>query len=49
VLAQYLRDVEAGLLSEDEPLVIDDSLRDPSSPVFLDLAGTTTRARSWRR
>jgi hypothetical protein len=38
VLAQYLRDVEAGLLSEDEPLVIDDSLRDPSSPVFLDRA-----------
>jgi beta-lactamase class A len=45
VLGQYLRDVEAGLLSEDEPLAIDDSVRDPSSPVFLDLAGTTT-ARS---
>src|SRR5438270_3203546 len=45
VLGQYLRDVEAGLLSEDEPLAIDDSVRDPSSPVFLELAGTTT-ARS---
>jgi beta-lactamase class A len=45
VLAQYLRDVEAGLLSEDEQLAIDDSVRDPSSPVFLGLAGTTS-ARS---
>jgi beta-lactamase class A len=45
VLGQYLRDVEAGLLSEDEPLAIDDSVRDPSSPVFLELAGRTT-ARS---
>jgi beta-lactamase class A len=45
VLGQYLRDVEAGRLSEDEQLAIDDSVRDPSSPVFLELAGTTT-ARS---
>ena len=45
VLGQYLRDVEAGLLSEDEPLAIDDSVRTLGSPVFLDLAGTTA-ARS---
>jgi beta-lactamase class A len=45
VLGQYLRDVEAGLLSEDEPLAIDDSVRTLGSPVFIDLAGTTT-ARS---
>ena len=45
VLGQYLRDVEAGLLSEDEQLAIDDSVRMLGSPVFLDLAGTT-QARS---
>ena len=45
VLAQYLRDVEAGLLSEDEQLAIDDSVRMTASPVLLELAGTTT-ARS---
>jgi beta-lactamase class A len=45
VLGQYLRDVEAGLLSEDEQLAIDDSVRMTASPVFLNLAGTTT-ARS---
>jgi beta-lactamase class A len=42
VLGQYLRDVEAGLLSEDEQLAIDDSVRMTASPVFLNLAGTTT-------
>ncbi len=41
VLAQYLRDVEAGLLSEDEPLAIDDGVRTLGSPVFLYLAGIT--------
>jgi beta-lactamase class A len=41
VLAQYLRDVEAGKLSEDQELAIDDSVRMLGSPVFLDLAGTT--------
>jgi beta-lactamase class A len=41
VLGQYLCDVEAGLLSEDEQLVIDDSVRMLSSPVFFKLAGTT--------
>lgn len=41
VLGQYLRDVEAGLLSEDEPLAIDDGVRTLGSPVFLYLAGAT--------
>jgi beta-lactamase class A len=45
VLGQYLRDVEAGRLSEDEQLAIDDGVRTPGSPVFLGLAGTTA-ARS---
>lgn len=45
VLAQYLRDVEAGRLTEDEQLAIDDSVRTPGSPVFLKLAGNTS-ARS---
>ena len=45
VLGQYLRDVEAGLLSEDAELTIDDSVRMFSSPVLIDLAGTT-QARS---
>ena len=45
VLGQYLRDVEAGLLSEDEQLAIDDSVRMFSSPVFFGLAGMT-QARS---
>jgi Enolase C-terminal domain-like/Beta-lactamase enzyme family len=41
VLGQYLRDVEAGRLAEDEPLAIDDSVRMISSPAFIELAGTT--------
>ncbi|MGH7045029.1 MAG: serine hydrolase [Stellaceae bacterium] len=41
VLAQYLRDVEAGRLLEDQELPIDDSVRTLGSPVFLDLTGTT--------
>jgi beta-lactamase class A len=45
VLGQYLRDVEAGQLSEDEQLAIDDGVRTLGSPVFLNLAGTT-QARS---
>jgi beta-lactamase class A len=45
VLGQYLRDVEAGRLSLDEQLVIDDSVRMFSSPVFMNLAGST-QARS---
>jgi beta-lactamase class A len=45
VLGQYLRDVEAGRLSEDEQVPIDDAVRTLGSPVFLNLTGTTT-ARS---
>lgn len=41
ILAQYLRDVEAGKLAEDTPMSIDDSVRSLSSPVFLKLNGTT--------
>jgi len=41
ILAQYLRDVEAGKLAEDTPMTIDDSVRSLSSPVFLKLTGTT--------
>ena len=45
VLGQFLRDVEAGLLSEDAQLAIDDGVRMLSSPVFFELAGMT-QARS---
>jgi beta-lactamase class A len=45
VLGQYLRDAEAGRLSEEEQLPIDDNVRTLISPVFIKLAGTTT-ARS---
>ncbi len=41
ILAQYLREVEAGRLSEDQQMKIDDSMRSLSSPVFLNLTGTT--------
>jgi beta-lactamase class A len=41
ILAQYLRDVEAGRLAEDTQMAIDDSVRSLSSPVFLKLAGST--------
>jgi beta-lactamase class A len=41
ILAQYLRDVEAGRLSEDQQIPIDDGVRSLSSPVFLNLSGTT--------
>lgn len=41
ILAQFLRDVEAGRLSEDQPCRIDDSVRSPGSSVFIDLEGTT--------
>jgi beta-lactamase class A len=40
ILAQFLRDVEAGLLSEDGAMPVDDRVRSPSSPVFLNLSGT---------
>src|SRR3954462_687328 len=45
VLGRYLRDVEAGVLSEDEQVAIDDSVRMFGSPVLQNLAGTT-QARS---
>ena len=41
ILATYLRATERGLLSEDEQLAIDDTVRSLSSPVFLHLTGTT--------
>jgi beta-lactamase class A len=41
ILAQYLREVEAGRLTEDQQMTIDDSVRSLSSPVFLNLTGTT--------
>ncbi len=45
VLTAYLQEVEAGRLDEAEQLAIDDSVRSPSSGVFLNLTGTT-EARS---
>jgi beta-lactamase class A len=45
ILAQYLRDVEGGRLSEDQQIPIDDKIRSLSSPVLLNLSGTTS-ARS---
>ena len=42
ILAQCLRALEAGQLSEDDQHAIDDAVRSPSSPVFLNLTGTTT-------
>jgi len=41
IVCQYLRDVEAGRLSEDEQLPVNDSVRTVDSPVFLNLTGTT--------
>lgn len=41
IICQYLRDVEAGRLSEDEQLSVDDNVRTESSPVFQNLTGTT--------
>jgi beta-lactamase class A len=45
ILAQYLREVEAGRLTEDQQVKVDDAVRTVSSPVFLNLTGTT-QARS---
>ena len=41
IACQYLRDVEAGRLSEDEQLPVDDGVRTSASPVLGDLTGTT--------
>ncbi|CAN1724032.1 beta-lactamase [Hyphomicrobium sp. 1Nfss2.1] len=45
VLAQFLREVEAGNLDELEQLPLDDGVRSLVSPVFANLTGTT-QARS---
>lgn len=44
ILAQFLRDVEAGLggLTEDRACEISDAYRSPGSPVFLGLSGKTS-------
>jgi beta-lactamase class A len=44
VLGQYLRDVEAGLLSEDEQLAIDDSARTSESGIRRSCRRTTARS-----
>jgi beta-lactamase class A len=41
ILAQFLRDVEQGRLTEDQQITIDDTVRSLSSPVMLDLTGKT--------
>jgi beta-lactamase class A len=41
ILAQYLRDVEAGTLSEDTPMTVGPEVWSPGSPVFIHLQGTT--------
>lgn len=41
IVCQYLRDVEARRLSEDEQLPVDDRIRTESSPVLGNLTGTT--------
>jgi beta-lactamase class A len=43
ILAQVLREVEAGRFSESDQVAIDDKVRSLNSPVFLNLTGTTTR------
>jgi beta-lactamase class A len=41
ILAQFLREMEAGRLSEDQQMPINDAVRSLISPVFLKLSGTT--------
>jgi beta-lactamase class A len=41
IACQYLQDVEAGRLSEDEQLPVDDGARTEASPVLGNLTGTT--------
>jgi beta-lactamase class A len=41
ILAAFLQEVEAGRLSEDDQLPIDDGIRSLGSPVFQHLTGTT--------
>jgi beta-lactamase class A len=40
VLAQFLREVEAGRCSEDAPMRVDDAVRTPGSPVLVGLSGS---------
>ncbi|CAM5220505.1 hypothetical protein CDEF62S_02234 [Castellaniella defragrans] len=42
ILAQYLKEVEAGRLSEDTQLALGPDVWSPGSPVFMHLTGTTT-------
>ena len=49
ILTEYLRGVEAGHLSLDQQLAIDDHVRSLSSPVFLNLTGWTEGRRYSRR
>ena len=49
VLGQYLRDVESGLLSEDEPMAIDDGVRTSAAPCSSSSPARPRRARCWRR
>lgn len=42
ILARYLRDIENGRLEAREQLRVNNAVRSLSSPVFLDLTGTTT-------
>ena len=41
IVCQYLREAEAGRVSEDEQLEVNDSVRTDASPVLLNLTGTT--------
>jgi beta-lactamase class A len=41
IACQYLQDIEAGRLSEDEQLPVDDGVRTEASPVLGNLTGTT--------
>ncbi|QGM45726.1 serine hydrolase [Methylocystis heyeri] len=44
ILAEFLRRVEAGELSENQQIPIDDGIRSLDSPVFLNLTGSTRAA-----
>jgi beta-lactamase class A len=49
ILAQYLREVEAGRLGEDQQMTIDDTVRSLSSPVSSTSPARRRRAACWRR
>ena len=48
ILAQFLREMEAGRLSEDQQMPINDAVRSLISPVFLNLSGTTKPVPCWK-